>query len=329
MYLKAIKGYLGPEDGQGNKIRIRIEDLAHNRRPCFCLACDNFDATSPFFHRGLHKMASLLSLLVMFLAASHQLSLTHSRKLYAPHLSAKHPPYHAHALANESQLAQELWESVGDLKEKAVEARFISGVSQGDLSPEFYGRYSVQDAIWCRELANLWQKLANDSVSPELQLLRQHAQNMSEAYYVYSVQMFQWWQIRSSPNASYGVYLGPEAQGYIDFIASSVTKGAVYMLIASYPCLKLWPYLGQYCAQNQPLHNNCTNVYLPWIDENKEEGDDVTRQAEVINYYAPSMNTTKAHELFRKGIDYETFFFNLTISTPSVAALGEPTKNQV
>ncbi|MCO5605365.1 hypothetical protein L7F22_059548 [Adiantum nelumboides] len=132
-----------------------------------------------------------------------------------------------------SDLWQKLWTDPKseELKAQALNTLFISGVGLGILDPRIFGKYTVQDAVYCAKIANLWLNVSkNPNADAYLQDL---ARALSKKYLEVATEMLQWWQIQTD-----GVWLGEHAREYEQMVEESVKENPAYMLVATFPCLK-------------------------------------------------------------------------------------------
>lgn len=223
-----------------------------------------------------------------------------SRELLAPAPAGPGP--------NDS-LVDKLWNcpAAEKLKQKAFESKFIKGVCEGNMSPKFYGKYTVQDAVYCSEAASLWEKMQEH---PNADIfLRVVASMIQKSFSREAKSLLDWWQIKHDQNY-YGIHLGNAVRQYVQLITDTYKSDTPeYMLLAMYPCLKLWPYLAKKCQENQ--HPSKTNLYQDWIDGNKHEGRSVNTLAAAIDYYhcVGRLDYNKALNLFLKAMECEIAFF--------------------
>ncbi|MCO5554051.1 hypothetical protein L7F22_007577 [Adiantum nelumboides] len=206
-----------------------------------------------------------------------------------------------------SEFWQKLWADPKseELKEQALSTLFINGVGLGTLDPRIFGKYSVQDAVYCAKIAHLWFKLSNNPNADEY--LQDLARVLSQKYRGIAKEMLQRWHIQTNEsNEHFGVWLGDHATEYVKMVEESLEENPAYMLVATFPCLKLWPYLASTLEHTQPSNN----IYAFWIEENKKEGSSIERVQSAINLYAEKLDYATALELFHKGLQCEINFFN-------------------
>ncbi|MCO5604186.1 hypothetical protein L7F22_058347 [Adiantum nelumboides] len=204
-------------------------------------------------------------------------------------------------------LWQQLWadQTSEELKAQALNTVFIKGVEKGTLDPQLFGKYTVQDAVYCGKIAHLWLNLSNNSNADEH--LQDLAREMRGKYLKAAEGLFQWWQIEYNvSNDEYGVWLGEHAKKYVEMVEESVKENPAYMLVANFPCIKLWHFLASTLEPKQPSNN----IYAFWIEAYKREGSSVALLQDAIEKYAETLNYATALQLFHKGMQCEIDFFN-------------------
>ena len=140
-------------------------------------------------------------------------------------------------------------------------ATFIRGVANGDLDPDFYGDYNLQDAIYCGRLGQLWQQLANnDTIESNLTVF---ASARSSGYLACASTIFKTYNIRDNGESEYGVIKQSAVTKYVNYIETNMLAKPYYMLIVTYPCLKLWSYLTNELWKI--VENTTTNPYKTWV----------------------------------------------------------------
>ncbi|MCO5571000.1 hypothetical protein L7F22_024731 [Adiantum nelumboides] len=201
---------------------------------------------------------------------------------------------------------QKLWTDPKseELKAQALSTLFVSGVGLGTLDPRIFGKYTVQDAVYCAKIAHLWFNLSNNSNADEY--LQDLARVLSRKYRDIATEMLQWWQIQSDEsNEHFGVWLGDHATEYVKMVEGSLEKNPAYMLVPTFACLKLWPFLASTLEPKQPSNN----IYAFWIEEHKQEGSSIKLVQKAINLYAEKLDYATALQLFHKGLQCEINFF--------------------
>ncbi|MCO5550464.1 hypothetical protein L7F22_003951 [Adiantum nelumboides] len=220
--------------------------------------------------------------------------------------SSRRPAAHTGTLA--SDFWQKLWTDPKseELKAQALATLFIRGVGLGTLDPRIFGKYATQDAVYCAKIAHLWFNLSNNSnVDEHLQGL---ARQLREEYLQAAEGMLQGWQIDYNvSNDKYGVWLGEHAKMYAQMVEDSVKLGhPAYMLVATFACLKLWPFLASTLEPRQPSGN----IYPFWIEENISEVPSIALVQDAINRYAEKLDYATVLQLFHKSLQCEINFFN-------------------
>lgn len=209
-------------------------------------------------------------------------------------------------------LSEFIWDSATDLLLQTWNTTFIAGVAAGDLDPNFYGEYTIQDGAWCREVAKLWRQLLYNESLPEV--LRAYANYSSLSYQEYSVEAFEAWHIKDDGENNYGVIPQDAPTNYVNVIRDAMLQYPPNMMIATYACEKLWANvtadLWSYIASAQ---SNCSNPYQIWVENNMGNSSAI-RQAAAMDDWDQEYhwyNWTEAVSLFRTVMQGEINFFNM------------------
>ncbi|MCO5605363.1 hypothetical protein L7F22_059546 [Adiantum nelumboides] len=82
-------------------------------------------------------------------------------------------PVHSSPAVGAGKATSEFWQKLWtdpkseNLKAQALSTPFISGVGLGTLDPPIFGKYTVQDAVYCAKIVHLWFNLSNNSNTDE------------------------------------------------------------------------------------------------------------------------------------------------------------------
>jgi len=160
-------------------------------------------------------------------------------------------------------ISWKLWQACQDIAQAALNTDYIQGIANGNLNPNNYGQYTIQDSVYCYNAQNDYltiEKRANSENFPELAAF---AKARYESYVSYTKETFSNWHIKE-PSA-----LSPSqaAQTYIDFEHLAATDySPIYGVVAMIPCDQLWPWL----ATQLKSKVSATNLYSFWITENED-----------------------------------------------------------
>ncbi len=162
-------------------------------------------------------------------------------------------------------ISWKLWLACQDVAQEALATDYIQGIENGNLDPNSYGQYTIQDAVYCSRAQDDYQTIENRALSDGHPQLAAFAKARYDSYAKYNTETFADWHIADA-NA---VSPGHAAQAYIDFehlIANE--KHPIYGLICMMPCEQLWPWL----ATELKGDSGSGNLYGFWITENADWG---------------------------------------------------------
>lgn len=211
-------------------------------------------------------------------------------------------------LRQDMNLSDYIWNGAVDLLPKAWNTTFIAGVSNGDMDPNFYGNYILQDAVYCRIVAQLWTQLANNASVDEK--VREYASNSISGFQECSTTLFDEWNVKDDEEDGYGVIVRAPVMQYVTFIEDTMLEYPPNVLFATYACLKLWNNLtGDLWSM---VENSTTNPYKVWVSDNHGSGSSARRQAAQMNEWDQQYqwyNWSEALSLFRTAVMNEINFF--------------------
>ncbi len=161
----------------------------------------------------------------------------------------------------EDSISWKLWLACEGIAKEALASEYIQGVKNGDLHPDNYGQYTVQDAAYCYHALADYKAVENRSRAEGFPELAAFAQARYESYQSYNEQFLKTWHIASGD----AVNPGQAVKAYIDFEHYVANKlPPIYGIIAMIPCDELWPWLA---TELQP-YATANNLYSFWIKEN-------------------------------------------------------------
>jgi len=158
-------------------------------------------------------------------------------------------------------IAWKLWLNAADIANEALNSDFIQGIKHGDLSPDKYGHYTIQDAAYCQHGEEDYRTIESRAKEMNEPTLAAFAEARYLSYASYTKSVLESWHLKDITSLT----PGPAAQAYIDFERQTAqTLDPIYLIIAMIPCDQLWPWLaGEISSGNRP-----GNVYDFWITEN-------------------------------------------------------------
>ena len=125
------------------------------------------------------------------------------------------------------------------IRNAATQSKFIQGMAEGNLDPDNYGGYMVQDAAYCFNAVNTF-----DYAAQQMQFQGKLAFSLlyrvqSESYKNYNQEFLKTWRLKNTDS----VVMGPAAQMYVDYEAALSRQDAKFLSIAMLPCTMLWPWI--------------------------------------------------------------------------------------
>lgn len=155
-----------------------------------------------------------------------------------------------------SKLSDQLWDSTKELRQDVMKTTFIQGLKNGSLDPVKFGKYVVQDVVFCYQGQKNMETIAarsfgdlRDFMKKEILSLRQYNKHVREA-----------WNIQN-PDA---VYTNSACRAYIEFLTYvAQSYDPIYFLVAFLPCMRLWPWIGEQLRQSESNFG----VYQSWVNE--------------------------------------------------------------
>ena len=169
-------------------------------------------------------------------------------------LSTDQPP--------QDSLSWKLWLACQDIAEQALASDYIQSIKHGNLHPDNYGQYTVQDACYCYNAEADYQTLEERSNKAGYSELASFAQARYEGYQKYNKEFLTSWHIADGK----AVIPSEAANVYINFehhVANNMEP--IYGVMAMIPCEQLWSWLAnQLKADATP-----ENLYSFWITENE------------------------------------------------------------
>ncbi|MEM8962616.1 MAG: TenA family transcriptional regulator [Acidobacteriota bacterium] len=163
----------------------------------------------------------------------------------------------------ETSIAWKLWSACDDLAQQALASDYIQGIKTGELDPNRYGHYTLQDAVYCHHAQDDCRTLAARATATGDASIAAFAKARYDSFVSYNRETFEAWHI-ADPKA---VAPGDAAQAYIDFEHRTASESPpIHGLIAMIPCDQLWAWLAT------SLHDAATptNLYRRWITDNAD-----------------------------------------------------------
>ena len=161
---------------------------------------------------------------------------------------------------NES-ISSRLWQACQDIAQQALNSTFMQGIGHGNLDPDHYGQYIVQDCAYCYHAQRDYQTIVDRATQAGHSELAAFAKARLASYARFNQSYLKSWHI-SNPDA---LDVGQAARQYIDCEHTAASRlSPVYGTVVMIPCERLWPWL----ASQLKSDAGSSNVYSFWITEN-------------------------------------------------------------
>lgn len=186
--------------------------------------------------------------------------------------------------------------------EESFNTKYIQGIRNGNLNPDDYGKFIVEDSYYCmhgvKTLEIAYNRAGNfPEVQETLGMVRDAYKNYSDKVFV------EQWHILSENSVSVNLYL----RQYSDFERHvAEEKHPILTLVTLLPCYYLWSWLA--LKMSDKISNN---IYGEWITENLDmESSKII--SDTIEKYIKNHNdfdVELAFDCFRHAIIYENINF--------------------
>ena len=187
------------------------------------------------------------------------------------------------------------------IRDAAKESKFIQGMASGNLDPDNYGGYMVQDAAYCFNAVEVFDYAAKRMQllgKPEFSLLYRV---QSESYKKCNLEFVKTWRLKDAES----VVMGPAADTYVGYESALSRRDPKYLAIAMLPCTFLWPWIAGKLIDSVDKNN----PYYRWFDNNKPDPNYTSRLARFVdNFFVPE-DKEKSLAIFHEGMINELIFF--------------------
>ena len=188
------------------------------------------------------------------------------------------------------------------IRNLAKESTFIQGMVKGSLDPNVYGGYMVQDAAYCFNAVDSFERAAEkmqEVGKPEFSLLYR---TQSESFKRYNHSNFlEKWRLRNSDS----VVMGPAVATYVGYERALSQNDPKYLCIAMLPCTMLWPWIADQLIASVEKNN----PYYVWFDENKRGDQSLERFVDHFFVQVEPEEQQKCLSIFQEGLVNELNFF--------------------
>ena len=146
------------------------------------------------------------------------------------------------------------------IRNLAKESTFIQGMVKGSLDPNVYGGYMVQDAAYCFNAVDSYERAAEKMQEVGKSEFSLFYRTQSEEFKGYNKDFLETWRLRNSDS----VAMGPAAATYVGYERALSQNDPKYLCNAMLPCAMLWPWI-----TDQLIASVDKNPYHIWFKDNK------------------------------------------------------------
>lgn len=192
-------------------------------------------------------------------------SMRSPRRIDFSHKALAAIPLNDKAPPPEDSISWALWLECRDIAEQTLSTDYLQGIKNGNLDPNIYGQYTLQDAVYCHHAQDDYQAIEKRALADGHPQLAAFAKARYDRYVSYNTETFNDWHIADAKAVS----PGDAAQAYIDFEHLIANKWhPIYGVIGMIPCDQLWTWL----ATEMTGDFGSGNLYSFWITENADWG---------------------------------------------------------
>jgi thiaminase (transcriptional activator TenA) len=219
-----------------------------------------------------------------------------------------------------NSISWKLWLACQDIAQEALNTLYIQGIGEGNLNPDDYGQYTIEDCAYCFNAQNEYLITVNRAQADGYPELAAFAQARHDSYVKYTNELFAAWHLEN-PSA---LAPGPAAQLYINYEHYiACVAFPIYGVVDMIPCDQLWTWLAT------QLPTNPSNIYDFWITGN----NDWTGAYRLDNFiddwfsqYPDFYDFETALYVYRTSMTCELNFFKSACGQPLLTLPKTPSK---
>lgn len=186
-----------------------------------------------------------------------------------------------------------------ELAYHSLNSDYIQGIKEGNLNPDKYGEFIVQDTFYCIKGVNSLQlALNNCPLESELYPILEYVHDAYN-HYVKNTLTLQW-----GLKTVDSIVVRPTLLDYSNFEHEvAKTEDVIYLLITLLPCYYLWSWIAKQIEGYQEK-----NLYGQWILDNLDTRPTQVIHQSIQNYiikYQQDFNEDMALALFHRAMVFE------------------------
>ena len=190
------------------------------------------------------------------------------------------------------------------IRNLAKESTFIQGMVKGSLDPNVYGGYMVQDAAYCFNAVDSFERAAEKMQEVGKSEFSLFYRTQSEEFKGYNKDFLETWRLRNSDS----VAMGPAAATYVGYERALSQNDPKYLCIAMLPCTMLWPWIADQLIDSVDKNN----PYYVWFKDNKPSPghkSHLERFVDRVFVQVEPEEQQKCLSIFQEGLVNELNFF--------------------
>ena len=190
------------------------------------------------------------------------------------------------------------------IRNRAKESKFIQGMAKGSLDPNVYGGYMVQDAAYCFNAVDSFERAAEKMQEVGKSEFSLFYRTQSEEFKGYNKDFLETWRLRNSDS----VAMGPAAATYVGYERALSQNDPKYLCIAMLPCTMLWPWIADQLIASVDKNN----PYYVWFKDNKPSPghkSHLERFVDRVFVQVEPEEQQKCLSIFQEGLVNELNFF--------------------
>jgi thiaminase len=206
---------------------------------------------------------------------------------------------------NEKQkFSKLLWDSIEiqNLVKESLNTKVVNGIKNGNLDPNLFLIFTIQDIYFIKTISTL----ISDHFFKFSTNFSEFASLLSKEYMDFVTKKLNNYHLKIDFLNS--ISLIDSINAYINYIKNLLCERCdIYILIAIYPCLKLYNCI----AIRLREIGNENNLYEDWIVENLENSFLLSLEKIIDDYPIEKIDKQLSFEIIKNILNHEIDFFNL------------------
>lgn len=190
-----------------------------------------------------------------------------------------------------------------DCAKQALSTSYLQGIKHGNLDPDTYGAFIIQDTYYCFHGVATLEKACDLAIhEPTMRVILQYIKDAYKGYCDHTLEAK--WHLISTGS----ITVRPSLKAYTEFEYKVATsEPLIYTIVALLPCYYLWSWLALQMKDYDP-----SNIYKNWIEDNldMDPSSILSHFLECYRKASPSLfDEAKAMDIFKKSMNFELMNF--------------------